>query len=181
MRMLDDLNPGDRYAGGPLTLSEPDLLEFAGRFDPQPFHLDPVAAKDSVFGGLAASGWHTAALTMRMIVEGETKLAGGFIGVNIEELSWPQATRPGDVLRVESEILEVRPSTKRPDRGTVRIRTLTGSGEHPNRKCSSGKSLQNSQFLQWLACRRFGWTFLAAKISRKSPNFCNKFCNRKKP
>ena len=125
MRMLDDLNPGDRYAGGPLTLSQSDLLEFAGRFDPQPFHLDPVAAKDSVFGGLAASGWHTAALTMRMIVEGETKLAGGFIGVNVEELSWPQATRPGDVLRIESEVLEVRPSTKRPDRGTVRIRTLT--------------------------------------------------------
>jgi len=125
MRMLDDLKPGDRYSGGPLTLSESDLLDFAGRFDPQPFHLDPVAARDSVFGGLAASGWHTAALTMRMIVEGETKLAGGFIGVTVEELSWPQATRPGDTLRIESEVLEVRPSTKRPDRGTVRIRTLT--------------------------------------------------------
>jgi len=125
MRMLDDLNPGDRYAGGPVTLSEPELLEFAGRFDPQPFHLDGEAAKSSVFGGLAASGWHTAALTMRMIVEGETNLAGGFIGVNVEELAWPQATRPGDVLRIESEVLEVRPSTKRPDRGTVRIRTLT--------------------------------------------------------
>src|SRR3954453_11804376 len=125
MRMLEDLKPGDRYAGGPLTLSEGELLEFAGRYDPQPFHLDADAAKDSVFGGLAASGWHTAALTMRMLVDGETRLAGGFIGVGIEELAWPQATRPGDVLRVESEVLEVRPSTKRPDRGTVRIRTLT--------------------------------------------------------
>ena len=125
MRTLDDLSPGDRFAGGPVTVTEEAIFEFAGRYDPQPFHLDREAAKDSVFGGLAASGWHTAALTMRMIVEGETRLAGGHVGLSIEELAWPQATRPGDVLRVVSEVLEIRPSTKRPDRGTVRMQTLT--------------------------------------------------------
>lgn len=125
MRMLDDLTEGDRFAGGPLAVTEADIFEFAGRYDPQPFHLDPVAARDTVFGGLAASGWHTAALTMRMIVDGEGQLAGGFVGLGIEELAWPQPVRPGDVLRTESEVLEIRPSTSRPGRGTVRMRTLT--------------------------------------------------------
>ena len=125
MRMLDDLNPGDRYAGGPVTLSEPELLEFAGRFDPQPFHLDPVAAKGSVFGGLAASGWHTAALTMRMLVESDLRPAGGVLGLGFEELRWPRPVRPDDELRVESEVIEVRPSESRPDRGLIKVRTTT--------------------------------------------------------
>ncbi|UEM18822.1 MaoC family dehydratase [Skermanella mucosa] len=125
MRMLDDLAVGDRFAGGPLDVTEADIFDFAGRFDPQPFHLDPAAAKESVFGGLAASGWHTAALTMRMIVDGEGQLAGGFVGLAVEELAWPKPVRPGDVLRTESEVLEIRPSGSRPDRGTVRMRTLT--------------------------------------------------------
>ncbi|EWY39721.1 MaoC family dehydratase [Skermanella stibiiresistens SB22] len=125
MRMLDDIKAGDRFAGGPLEVTEADIREFAGRFDPQPFHLDPDAARETVFAGLAASGWHTAALTMRMIVDGEGRFSGGFVGLGVEELAWPKPVRPGDTLRTESEVLEVRPSETRPGRGTVRMRTLT--------------------------------------------------------
>lgn len=125
MRFLDDLAPGDRFAGGPVTVTEEDIVAYARQFDPQPFHLDAEAAKDSLFAGLAASGWHTAGLTMRMIVNGEGRLAGGFVGMGVEDLRWPKATRPGDTLRVESEVLEVRVSEKRPDRGIARIRTTT--------------------------------------------------------
>lgn len=125
MLYLDDLKPGDRYAGGSLTVTEQDIYAFAGQFDPQPFHLDPDAAKDTVFAGLAASGWHTAALTMRMIVDSPHKLAGGFIGMGVEALQWPRPVRPGDTLSAESEVLEVRPSLKRPDQGVVRMRVTT--------------------------------------------------------
>ncbi|WP_188259957.1 MaoC family dehydratase [Azospirillum tabaci] len=125
MRYLDDLSPGDRFTGGPVTVTEEDIVAFARQFDPQPFHLDPEAARDSVFGGLAASGWHTAGLTMRMIVTGDGALADGFVGMGVEDIRWPKPTRPGDVLRIESEILEVRVSAKRPDRGIARVRTTT--------------------------------------------------------
>ncbi|TWA79184.1 acyl dehydratase [Azospirillum brasilense] len=125
MRYLDDLTPGDRFTGGPVTVTEEDIVAFARQFDPQPFHLDPEAARDSVFGGLAASGWHTAGLTMRMIVTGDGALAGGFVGMGVEDIRWPLPTRPGDALRIESEILEVRVSAKRPDRGIARVRTTT--------------------------------------------------------
>lgn len=125
MRYLDDLTAGDRFTGGPVTVTEEDIVAFARQFDPQPFHLDPEAARDSVFGGLAASGWHTAGLTMRMIVTGDGALAGGFVGMGVEDIRWPKPTRPGDVLRIESEILEVRVSAKRPDRGIARVRTTT--------------------------------------------------------
>ncbi len=124
-RYLDDLTPGDRFAGGPVTVTVEDIVAYARQFDPQPFHLDSEAAKDTVFAGLAASGWHTAGLTMRMIVNGEGRLAGGFVGMGVEELRWPKATRPGDTLRIESEVLEVRVSEKRPDRGIARVRTTT--------------------------------------------------------
>ncbi len=125
MRTLDDLKPGDRFAGGPLTVTAEDIVAYARQFDPQPFHLDAEAAKDTVFGGLAASGWHTAGLTMRMIVTGDGQLEGGFVGMGVEEIRWPKATRPGDTLRIESEVLEIRPSGKRPDRGIARMRTTT--------------------------------------------------------
>lgn len=125
MRYLDDLSPGDRFIGGPVTVTTEDIIAFARSFDPQPFHLDPEAARDSVFGGLAASGWHTAGLTMRMIVGSTSRLAGGYVGMGVEAVNWPKATRPGDTLRIESEILEVRPSAKRPDRGIARVRTTT--------------------------------------------------------
>ncbi|HEY0832802.1 MAG TPA: MaoC family dehydratase [Azospirillum sp.] len=124
MRYFDDLNIGDRHSGGPVTVTHEDIVGFAREYDPQPFHLDAEAAEKTVFRGLAASGWHTAALTMRMIVGGEGRLAGGFVGLGVEEVAWPTATRPGDVLRIESEVLEKRP-TSRPERGIARIRTTT--------------------------------------------------------
>lgn len=125
MRYLDDLTPGDRFTGGSVTVTEADILAFATAYDPQPFHLDAEAAKGTVFGGLAASGWHTAAITMRLIVDSDARFAGGFVGLGVEELSWPKAVRPGDTLRVEGTVLEIRRSDKRPDRGIARVRAET--------------------------------------------------------
>ena len=101
------------------------ILAFASQFDPQPHHLDEEAARKSVFKGLAASGWHTAAMTMRLLVESEFQPADGILGMGLEELSWPRPVRPGDELRVEGEVLEVRPSKVRTDRGVIRLRATT--------------------------------------------------------
>jgi acyl dehydratase len=101
------------------------IKSFAAEFDPQPFHLDGATARDTLLRGLAASGWHTAALTMRLLVDGEFRPAGGIIGAGFEELRWPKPVRPGDELHSESEILEVRPSKSRPDQGMVKVRTTT--------------------------------------------------------
>ena len=106
------------------ALDEAQIKSFAGQFDPQPFHLDDAAAKATLFGGLAASGWHTAALTMRLLVGGGLPLAGGIIGAG-GEISWPKPTRPGDVLQVGSEVVSVTPSRSRPDRGMVVVRSET--------------------------------------------------------
>ena len=125
MLYLEDLKPGDRFVGGTVTVTEQDIYAFAGQFDPQPFHLDPEAAKGTLFAGLAASGWHTAALTMRMLVDSPQKLAGGYIGMGVDGMQWPRPVRPGDTLRAESEVLEVRPSAKRPDQGVARVRVVT--------------------------------------------------------
>ena len=110
---------------GTLTV-EPDMIKaFAAEFDPQPFHLDQDAARASLFGGLVASGWHTAALTMQLLVAGELQIVGGLIGLGAEELRWPRPVRPGDVLRVESEVLGLRPSESHPGRGLARVRNTT--------------------------------------------------------
>jgi acyl dehydratase len=122
---LDDFAVGQVFATGRLKIDADQIKAFAKQFDPQPFHLDEEAAKNSVFRGLAASGWHTAALTMRLMAEGEFKPAGGIIGVGFDELSWSRPVRPGDELYAKSEILEVRPSKSRPDRGLIRVRTTT--------------------------------------------------------
>ncbi len=123
---LEDLAPGQRYRSGrPLAVSADDITGFAARFDPQPFHLDEAAARGSVFGGLAASGWHTAALTMRLLVGGEFRPAGGIVGAGMDELRWPRPVHPGDELSIETEILEVRPSRSRPEQGLVKARTTT--------------------------------------------------------
>jgi acyl dehydratase len=116
---LDDLEVGQRFASGPLAVEEAGIKAFAKAFDPQPFHLDGAAAASSLFGGLAASGWHTASMTMRLLVD-SLPLAGGVIGAG-GEVAWPRPTRPGDVLTVESEVLEVKPSRSRPDRGMVTL------------------------------------------------------------
>src|SRR4051794_16013240 len=120
---LDDLAVGQRFASGPQALDAGQIKDFAGAFDPQPFHLDEAAAASSLFGGPAASGWHTAAITMRLLV-GSVPLAGGVIGAG-GEIAWPRPTRPGDVLTVVSEVLEVTPSRSRPDRGMVTLRSET--------------------------------------------------------
>lgn len=121
---LEDLQVGQTFEAGPARVSEADVLDFARRFDPQPFHLDDTAARKTLFGALAASGWHTAALTMSMMVEGGVPLADGIIGMG-GEISWPRPTRPGDVLRVTSEVLEIVPSRSRPGQGRVKMRTTT--------------------------------------------------------
>lgn len=127
---LDDLAVGQRYSTGSSTLTAESIKAFAAQFDPQPFHLDEQAARDSIFGRLAASGWNTGALSMRLLVEGPMRIAGGLIGLG-GELSWPRAVYPGDTLHVESEVLDVRVSESKPDRGivTVRNRTLNQRGE----------------------------------------------------
>jgi acyl dehydratase len=120
---LDDLQVGQRFTSRTLIVDEAEIKAFASRFDPQPFHLDEIAAKDSLFFGLVASGWHTASMTMRLMVE-SLPLAGGLIGTG-GELSWPRPTRPGDMLRVEIEIVKIMPSRSRPDRGAVLTRIVT--------------------------------------------------------
>jgi acyl dehydratase len=121
---LDDLHVGQRFTSATHRIDEEQIKTFARQFDPQPFHLDAAAAKGTLFEGLVASGWHTAAITMRLLVEGGMPIAGGVIGAG-GEIAWPKPTRPGDVLRVESEIIEVRPSRTRPDRGLAIIRSET--------------------------------------------------------
>jgi len=122
---LEDLAVGQRYAGGTATLDLAEIKAFAAAYDPQPFHLDEGAAKATVFGRLVASGWHTMALTMRMLVEGELRSLWGLVGLGADELRWPRPVFPGDVLSVEWEVLEVRSSSSKPDRGTARLRVTT--------------------------------------------------------
>ena len=131
VRYLEDFAPGDVFKSCQLTLDSTAIKAFAAQFDPQSFHLDEAAAAKSLFGGLAASGWHTAALTMRLLVDGGLPIAGGIIGAGVDELRWPRPVRPGDTLRLESEVIEVRPSRSRPDQGMmkVRITTLNQSNE----------------------------------------------------
>ena len=119
---LEDLAVGRRFTSATHVIDAAQIKAFAGQFDPQPFHLDDETAKRTLFAGLAASGWHTAAITMRLLVESGLPLAGGIIGAG-GEINWPKPTRPRDVLRVVSEIEQVTPSRSRPDRGTVRVRS----------------------------------------------------------
>jgi acyl dehydratase len=121
---LEDFTVGQTFGSGRLTVDAERIRSFAAEFDPQPFHLDEESARDTFFRGLAASGWHTAALTMRLLVDSPLKPVAGIIGAG-GEISWPKPTRPGDELRLESEVLEVRPSQSRPDRGMIKVRTKT--------------------------------------------------------
>jgi acyl dehydratase len=124
-RYLEDFVAGQKFGSGSLRVEKERLISFAAEFDPQPFHLSDETARDSLFGGLVASGWYTAAATMRLLVDGELKLAGGLVGAGFDELRWPRPVRPGDVLHLESEVMEVRPSRSRPDRGLIKVRTTT--------------------------------------------------------
>lgn len=122
---LEDFAVGQTYGTGRLRVDAEAIKAFAAAFDPQPFHLDDDAARASFFQGLSASGWHTAALTMRLLVEGDLRPAGGIIGVWADEMKWPRAVRPGDELEVHAEILAVRPSQSRPGQGFVKVRSTT--------------------------------------------------------
>jgi len=121
---LDDLSVGQTFVSGTHALDAGQIRHFAREFDPQPFHTDEEAAKQTFFGGLAASGWHVASLTMRLMVEGGPQFADGMIGAGAE-ISWPRPTRPGDVLQVTCEITEIKPSRSKPDRGIVTLRSET--------------------------------------------------------
>ena len=122
---LEDLAPGQRYGSSRIRVDADRIKTFAAEFDPQPFHLDERTAASTFFQGLAASGWHTAAITMRLLVGGELKLAGGIIGAGGDSMQWPRPVRPGDELRVESEVVEVRASNSRPQQGIAKVKVTT--------------------------------------------------------
>ncbi len=124
-RYLEDFEPGQTFGSGRIHIDAARIKSFAAEFDPQPFHLDDSAATDSIFRGLAASGWHTAALTMRLLVDSDLNPAGGIVGAGFDELRWPRPVRPGDELRVESEVLEIRASKSRHDQGVIKVRATT--------------------------------------------------------
>jgi acyl dehydratase len=121
---FEDLHPEQRFVTASHTVTEQEIVTFARQFDPQPFHLDHAAARKSLFGGLAGSGWHTAALTMRLLVESGPPLAGGILGVG-GEITWSLPVRPGDTLQVHCVVLELIPSRSKPERGMVRLRSNT--------------------------------------------------------
>jgi acyl dehydratase len=127
---LEDFAPGQVFGGATtFRVDAENIKRFAAEYDPQPFHLDEAAAEKSFFRGLAASGWHTAAMLMRLLVDSELKPAGGIIGAGFEEFRWPRPVRPGDELRCETEILEVRPSKSKPEHGLIRVR-FTAFNQH---------------------------------------------------
>ena len=125
VQYLEDLTPGQRYRTASYTVDLAQIQAFAAQFDPQPFHLDPEAAKQTLFGELVASGWHTMGITMRLIVGSDVQLGWGFLGAGVENMDWPHPVRPGDTLRAENEVLDIKPSRSKLDRGVVRIRTTT--------------------------------------------------------
>ena len=121
---LEDLHVGQRFTSDTFVITEERIKSFAEEFDPQPFHLDEAAAQESIFKGLSASGWHTAAAAMRLLVTGGVPFADGIIGVG-GEIAWPKPTRPGDTLRVESEIIAITPSRSKPNQAIVTVRSTT--------------------------------------------------------
>ena len=139
---LEDFTVGRRFISATHRLDADQIKTFAARFDPQPFHTDEVAAQTSFFKGLAASGWHTAAITMSLLVKSGMPIAGGLIGAG-GEISWPRPTRPDDVLQVESEILAVTPSRSRPERGTITVKSETKN--------------QNGEVVQMLTSKMLVW------------------------
>jgi acyl dehydratase len=121
---LDELTVGQRFVSGTHTMDAAEIIRFAAAYDPQPFHMDEAAGRETLFGGLVASGWHTAGTTMRLLVSGGLPIAGGIVGTG-GELLWTAPVRPGDTLHVECEVLEIMPSRSKPDRGTVVVRCFT--------------------------------------------------------
>ena len=124
-RYLEDFAVGQTFGSRRLRIDRERALAFAAEFDPQPFHLDEAAARRSIFGELTVSGWYTAAVTMQLLIEAKLNPAGGIVGAGLDELRWPRPVRPGDELRVECEVIEVRPSKSRPEQGLIKLRTTT--------------------------------------------------------
>ena len=120
---LEDLYVGQRFESAPRPIDADEIKAFAAEYDPQPFHLDEQMANESLFKGLAASGWHTAALTMRLLVD-SVPLADGLIGAELE-LAWPRPTRPGMTLQLFSEVIDIKPSRSKPDMAIVTLRNET--------------------------------------------------------
>lgn len=121
----EDLAVGRQYRGGTVAVTADEVRTFASRYDPQPFHLDPEAGAKSVFGGLVASGWLTASLTMRLMVQSEFRFGSGVVGLGVDSLRWPQPVRPGDVLGVMVEVMAMRTSESKPGFGIVKLKTTT--------------------------------------------------------
>jgi acyl dehydratase len=122
---LEDFAVGQRFSTGRHIVDDQQIKEFAAEFDPQPFHVDDTAAAKSIFRGLAASGWHTAAITMKLLVQSDFRPAGGIIGLGLEDMQWPKPVRAGDELHVETEVLQVRPSSSKPGQGVLKVRNTT--------------------------------------------------------
>ena len=139
---LEDFHVGQRFTSATHALDSAQIKAFAARFDPQPFHLSEEDADKSFFQGLAASGWHTAAITMSLLVKSGMPIAGGLIGAGAE-IAWPRPTRPGDVLTVESEVMAVAPSRSKPDRGFITLKSETRN--------------QRGEIVQLLTCRMLAW------------------------
>jgi acyl dehydratase len=131
MRYFEDVKVGDKFHTGEHTMTTDEIMAFGRQYDPQPFHTDPAAATGTLFGQLVASGWHTAAVSMRLMVLSDMQLDGGVIGQGVESLRWPRPVLPGDRLRVVMEVAEMRPAPHRPDRGVIglRCRTLNQDGK----------------------------------------------------
>src|SRR5437870_5820304 len=123
---FDDLKVGDRFKSEPLEVTEKQVIEFARKFDPQMFHLHRKSAERTIFKGLIASGWHTAAITMRLFVQ-TLNFAKGAIGLGVDRLRWPNVVRPGDVLTVQTKIVHLRRSRSRPNYGIIRLRKVTAN------------------------------------------------------
>jgi acyl dehydratase len=120
LRYFDDYAPGASYECGTVGIDEASIIAFAKEFDPQPIHVDPAAAVNGPFGGLIASGWHTAGLVMRLLVENYLSVEASLGGAGADEIRWPYPVRPGDMLRVRATVLESRRSLSKPDRGIVK-------------------------------------------------------------
>ncbi|MDI1227619.1 MAG: MaoC family dehydratase [bacterium] len=128
---MEDLTVGQKFTAGSIAVTADEIIEFAKKYDPQPFHLNAEDAAKSMFGGLIASGWHTAAMTMRMIIQSSPNFPGGMVGRTVENLNWLRAVKPGDVLSYEGEITDLRPAESAPGRGIMRVksRTLNQNGK----------------------------------------------------
>jgi acyl dehydratase len=144
-RYLEDFPPGAVYEAGTVTVSEAEIVEFARRYDPQAFHVDPAAARASIYGGLIASGWHTVALTMRLLVDHVLGDSSGLGSPGVDEVRWLLPVRPGDTLAVRLTVLEARPSRSKPDRGLMRFRVEVENQDG---------ALALSMVGLWLAARR---------------------------